>query len=229
MKKKYLMAILLVCSAFWAWRYVEVNAYYNHEYPECREESFSMGDEVTLIADRIDDTTNVEGYSIRVDQFEILTQEEVKQRCPESQKIVWQDDDKFALVSVTLSNTASDGGIMLTDFFLHTQDSLMVMDYDLLSMMNPILAGNYGIILSPEKQCQLVLPFRLIASLFRTTSWNHLDQCVFLLRINELQTVKEIHMMCVGGRTKYQMRHLWVLPTSAKSRNWEPDVLQKPV
>lgn len=119
MKKKYLMAVLLVCSAFWTWRYVEVNAYYNHEYPECREESFSIGDEVTLIADRIDDMTNVEGYSIRVDQFEILTQEEVKLRCPESQKIVWQDDDKFALVSVTLSNTDSNGGIMLTDFLLH--------------------------------------------------------------------------------------------------------------
>lgn len=196
MKKKYLFIALALIWVFVVWRYVVVNEYYNQEYPEYPEEIFSQGEEVAIYANPIDGNTNIDGYSIQVDQLEIITQEELKRRWPEYQLIDKMARDKFALVSVTLGNSFSDGGIMLTDMLLHTQDTPLTMNWELLLMANPILAGNYGIILPHEAQCQLVLPFTLNASLFRSASWKNLNQCQFYLRVNEPEMVKTIHIMC---------------------------------
>lgn len=194
MKKKCFILALLICSALWVWQYAAVNTYYNREFPELRLERFSLGEDVNLLANSVDGGANVEGYSVRVDHLDILTQAEVMQRWPESQLITYQASDRLALVSITLSNTVSNGGIMLTDFLLCTQDVPTSMDYDLLSIMNPILAGNYGIILPYNAECQLILPFRLIASLFRASAWEHIDQYMFFLRVNDTQAVKEIQI-----------------------------------
>lgn len=169
MKKiiKWLTALLvLVLAAGWVWRYTTMNVWFNSFLKERRTEIYQIGEDVSFN----------HGYSMRVNEFEIVDYEAYvsAQGLPEPGGI---HPEKLALVYVTLENVDSDAeGVMLTDLSLVGVDISLSSNASVLTAINPILEGNYGVHLDKGAKCDLILPFELRQSRFGGGTWRHLDR-----------------------------------------------------
>lgn len=83
---------------------------------------------------------------------------------------------------------------MLTDLALHGVDNYVGLDWELLTKLNPVLQGNFGIHLSPNTEYQLVLPFDLQKAFFGSDTWRHLDKYSMYLHMTSFPMEKDIEV-----------------------------------
>lgn len=197
MKKRLrIIAVLLMVAllaAAWTWRYVTMNRYYddldNGDY-----KLYQMGDTVPYEDDGTDIYTDLNGYYIRADRFEIRDYDDYLKEAG-----ITIDTDyppqKLALVSVTLGNeSCEEGGISLTELYLRGVDSVAVLDWDVVVAANPILQGNLGIAVEPGQTCKLILPFGLYEHSYSRRTWRYLDDYKLYLQVTNALTTKEIQV-----------------------------------
>ncbi len=193
MKKRSIIVgilIVLLCAA-WAWRYTTLNHVYKNLCAQ--KELHEIGDVVPFGQDYIGGAC-IDGYSLRVDQFDIVDFGEYIS----SSDLVDVDDypshpEKLALTYITLFNGSSDAeGVMLTDLALHGVDNYVGLDWELLTKLNLVLQGNFGIHLSPNTEYQLVLPFDLQKAFFGSDTWRHLDKYSMYLHMTSFPMEKDI-------------------------------------
>lgn len=171
------VAVLLIAGV-WTWRYMSLNSFYHNLHQEVRY-TYSAGEIVPLEVTAMD-----EGYSIRVDGFKILDVAQICSTFSLSEHDVTTTADKIAVVYATLFNTNSQlPGVNLIDFNLHGIDNYATVDWELVSLMNPVLkdTGNYGISLSPGTEYSVVIPFELFEQYFGADTWKNLDSYPFYL------------------------------------------------
>lgn len=198
MKKKtkalIICAVLILLAGLWTWRYVTMNAYYSAQSGSSRE-IYESGEIIPFGADYIDVNTQANGYSIRVDKFEILNLADFLSSASIPAEQVYTNPDKVAAVYITLFNDHSTApGIMLTDLDLHGVDNYANIDRELLAAANPVLQGNYGISLSPETEYSVVLPFALYEQYFGADTWRNMDRYSWFLHVTAYPTEKDIQV-----------------------------------
>lgn len=187
-----LLAVILLLAAAWTWRYVTLNRYYddldNGDY-----RLYQTGELVPFEDDGNDLYTDLNGYSIRVDKYEIR---DYKAYLADAQLEVSRegaDPDKLVLVYITLVNESCDlDPVALTDLSLRGVDTLISMDRDVLTAANPALGGYTSIALEAGTECQLVLPYMLWERNFGGSTWRNLDDYELYLQVTSALTLKEI-------------------------------------
>lgn len=198
MKKKvkyfctWLTVLSLVCAAIY--RYITLNEYYS-SLSNQRKEIYSAGEIVQFGENYLNPGVCFNGYSIRVDKLEIVDSITYLNSIPNSIDPNAVVPEKLALVYITLFNEDSDAeGVMLTELGFHSIDNYATMDWELLTVINPILEGNYGIRLSPNTSYSLILPFSFYERYFASDTWNNLEECTFYLHITGYPVEKDIQI-----------------------------------
>ena len=196
MKKKCKRALLIMIVALlavaWVWRYYTLNDYYSSRSSR-HQEFFSSGDMVPFGTDYIAQSVYAEGYTLRVDDFEIVDFDEYITNLGLDIERDTFDPEKLALVYITLRNENSEAqGVMLTELELHGLDSTVGMNWSLLLSVNPVLDGNYGISLRQGSEYSLILPYNLQEEYFGYDTWRQIHEYSFWLQITGYPTQKEI-------------------------------------
>lgn len=187
----FLSAVFLLLSVVWTWRYFSMNAYYDN-ISTITSEIYEMHEEVPFSSDWIQMNMSADGYSLTVNRFEIVEYEDYLEAFGFSVDNPYPPE-KLALVHVTLHNKNSDAeGVMLTELQLGGIDSIMGMDWDILTEANPILERNFGICLPVETECNLILPYDLYSANFGSATWRNIEEYNFLLRLTIWPTEKKI-------------------------------------
>lgn len=186
------LTALVLLAVAWVWRYVTLNQYYddldNGEY-----KLYQAGELVPFEDDGNDMYTDLNGYYIRVDGYEIRDYADYLVDAGISLPIDASAPDMLALVSVTLVNEDSEANpVELTSMMLHGVDSVMNMDWNVLVKANPILNGYTGIALERGMECQLVLPFALFQDRFESSTWRQIDTYDVYLQVTGGLTKKDI-------------------------------------
>lgn len=186
--------VLVLLAVGWTWRYVTLNNYYN-DLDNRDYQLYQAGDLVPFEDDGNDMDTDLNGYYIRVDGYEIRDYQDYLEdtaiSLPESDTA----PDKLALITVTLVNeTCAPNPIMATDMMLRGVDSVMPMDWDVLVQANPILGGNTGIALNPGTECHLILPYGLRKDRFDGSTWRNINKYKLFLQVTNSLTTKEIQV-----------------------------------
>lgn len=196
MKKKHIavLMVILLLVVGWTFRYVTMNTYYDSLTTNSKE-IYMIGDVVPFEDDMGEMWVNLNGYTVKVERFEILNTEAYIQSLNLEANEYLSLGEKVALVYITLSNENSDAeGVMLTDFSLRGIDNIVNMDWDLLAASNPVLQGNFGISLSPGTDYNLILPYTLQEEYFSTWTWNHIENYNMYLRMTISPTEKVIQV-----------------------------------
>ena len=197
MKKLFaslLIAVVILFSLFWVWRYVTLNEYYD-SICNIDKTVYYSGEIVPFGEDRIGGYNQADGYSIRVNSFSMVDYISYIKDSEISVDNQFASPEKIALVYITLINDNSDAeGVMLTDLQLHGIDNYIGMDWDLLYEINPILQGNPGICLPHNTEVDLILPFDVYRSYFGSRTWRQLDDYTWYLRITSWPTQKDIQV-----------------------------------
>ncbi len=186
------VTVVALLAAGWTWRYVTMNRYYddlnNGDY-----KLYQAGEPVPFEDDGNDKDTNLNGYSIRVDGYEVRDYDDYLTAAQITPPQDENDPEKIALVYVTLINeSCQGGGVTLTDFKLRGIDSAIPMDWDVLLLANSVLQGNTGITLATQSECALVLPFMLKEEAFSRGTWNKIEDYKVYLQVTSSFTTKEI-------------------------------------
>lgn len=187
-----ILTVLILLAAAWTWRYVTMNKYYddldNGDY-----KLYQAGELVPFEDDGNDKHTDLNGYHIRVDGYEVKEYSTYLEENDISLPARASEPDKLALVYVTLVNETCDPNpVMLTDMMLHGVDSVVPMDWDVLVEANSVLDGKTGIALKPGTECQLVLPFGLYRDRFKSSTWRKIDTYKVYLQVTSGLTTKDI-------------------------------------
>lgn len=186
------IAVVLLLATGWTWRYITLNQYYdgldNGDY-----QLFQTGELVPFENDGNDKDTDLNGYHIRADSYEIRDFEEYVQQTGITPTKIKETPDKLVLVSVTLVNESDNPNpVILTEMKLHGVDSVTFMSAEMLTKVNPILEGDIGIALSPETECQLILPFGLYEQSYSRRTWRNIVDYQLYLQVTNTLTTKEI-------------------------------------
>lgn len=194
-KRLLILAAALLLAGLWVWRVVSLNAYYD-SIDISRKERYAIGDIVSFGQDHVGSGT-LDGYSIRVDSFEILDYEEFRATAPFEVEARSYEPEKIALVTVTVFNDSNENEediLWLTEFGLHGIDSHGLQSWKLLLAANPMLDNQYlGIQLAKGDQCTLILPYDIRKEMFSNT-WSHLEDYHFYLYLTSWPTEKTIQV-----------------------------------
>lgn len=185
-KRKFLrfVSVFIILGCLWTWRYHSLNSYYDSTFTRISQKSYQLGETVSLGQNKIGGYTAAEGYTIRVDAFEILDYEEYIENTGYKVDQMFADPEKVGLVSITLANIDStSNGIMLTDFVLHGIDNYVGLDWNLLTVANPILQGNHGIQIPQNTEVSLTIPFDMYRSYFNSRTWNNLNEYKWFFKV----------------------------------------------
>lgn len=189
-----LLVVTLILVGAWASRYVSLNNYYKSLSDNTRE-VYDINVIVPLEDDYINKGMKADGYSIRVDGFEIVEYESYVKSLSTDIPTAALTPEKLGLVYITLYNAESDApGIMLTELKLHGMDNYVGMNWDVLAAANPVLANGYGISLSPNTEYSIVLPFDLFEMYFGSDTWRNLEAYEFFLHVTAFPTEKDIRV-----------------------------------
>lgn len=186
------LTALVLLAAAWVWRYVTLNKYYddldNGDY-----QLYQSGELVPFEDDGNDLYTDLSGYYIRVDGYEVKDYAEYLADAGIDLSAKASKPDKLALVHITLFNeTCEPNPVKLNSMMLHGVDSVITMDWDVLVKGNPILNGYTGIALERGMECQLVLPFALFQDRFENSTWRKIDTYEMYLQVTSSLTTKDI-------------------------------------
>ena len=103
--KKWVWGLFAVALAvIWGIRYHAVNTEYNEILPENPVKIYGVGDWVPFETDFLDYDSSGEGYSIRVDRYEVVSRQEAMERWNADESVQIEAGDKFLIVYVTLRN-----------------------------------------------------------------------------------------------------------------------------
>lgn len=197
MKRKHIivLTLALLLVAVWTWRYVTMNAYYD-SLVTTQKETYRIGDMVPFEDDLGEWKTNLNGYSVRVDKFEVQDFDAYAKSIDFKPDESYIPGERIALLYITLFNEDSDAdGVMLTDFQLRGVDTIIYLDWDLLTAANPVLGEKYGMKLSPGTQCSIVLPHKLEKDFFGSWTWNHFGdyKLYFRVTVHPTEKIIEVH------------------------------------
>lgn len=197
MKRKHIivLTLALLLVAGWTWRYVTMNAYYD-SLVTTQKVTYRIGDVVPFEDDLGEWKTNLNGYSLRVDKFEVQDFDTYAESIDFKPDESYIPGERIALLYITLFNEDSDAnGVMLTDFQLRGVDTIIYLDWDLLTAANPVLGENYGMKLSPGTQCSIVLPHKLEKDFFGSWTWNHFGdyKLYFRVTVHPTEKIIEVH------------------------------------
>lgn len=186
------LAIVLLLAAAWTWRYVTMNRYYD-ELDNGNYKLYQLGDEVPFEDDGNDFYTDLNGYYLRVDKFEIQDYDTYLDNADFTVERDEFDPEKIALVFVTLRNeNCEPNPVSLIDFNLHGFDSVASMNWDILAAANPLLEGNTAVAVSTGHACQFILPYELDKDQYSSDTWRNIDDYKFYLKVTSTLTTKEI-------------------------------------
>lgn len=196
-KKRIRRAIILgvgfLAMILWVWRYIKLNQWFASFDTGREYYCYNMGETVAFGEAKLGGEFDVEGYSVCVNSCEMVDYDTYMTE-HELQKRDYSGDEgiRILLVHITLSVDESDApGVMLTSFVCRGSDTVADMDWDLLTQLNPILEGNYGIHLKDGTSKELILPFMVRQIYFRRV-WNCLDQYPLYLTMTQGWITKEI-------------------------------------
>lgn len=182
--KKWVWGLFAVALAvIWGIRYHAVNTEYNEILPENPVKIYGVGDWVPFETDFLDYDSSGEGYSIRVDRYEVVSRQEAMERWNADESVQIEAGDKFLIVYVTHRNESGKDGIMLTDLKMSTVDTNLFMNWGLLSAANKLDDGSYGILLAQGTEHEVILPFSARSFFFSAHTWKHLETEKFYLQV----------------------------------------------
>lgn len=184
--------VILLLGASWTWRYVTMNRYYD-ELDNGDYKLYQLGEEVPFEDDGVDMYTDLNGYSMRVDKFEIHDYDTYLNNADLAIDRDLYDPDKLVLVYVTLCNQSCDPNpVDLPAFILHGNDSVAPMNCDILLAANPILEESTAVAVSTGYECQLVLPYELDKDRYDISTWRNIDDYKFYLTVTSTLTTKDV-------------------------------------
>ena len=195
MKKRYVVIgiVLLLVATGWIWRYSSLNRYYENITEDTEEVIYDMGEIVPFEDDRMEGWKQANGYSMKVDSFEIVDSQEFINEVGFVPADTFSPCEKIAVVYITLFNESSDAdGIMLTELGLYGIDQVLNLNWDLLFAANPVLEGNMGIKLSHDSECSLILPYSLFEKYFSGATWNNIDNYELYLELTIYPVQKKV-------------------------------------
>lgn len=185
-----LLTVALLAGA-WTWRYITLNQYYD-DLDNSGYKLYQTGEKVPFEDDGYDKDTDLNGYFIRLDGYEIRDYQEYLQ----SEGVALNEEnpaEKLALIHITLINESCDPNpVALSKLTLRGEDMLLNMNVDLLPKVNDVLGGYTAIALNPGTECQIVLPYDLYSNRFEAGTWNLLEEYPLYLKITNIFTQKEI-------------------------------------
>lgn len=188
------IALVVILAAAWTWRYVTMNQYYDDLY-NGDYQLYQLGETVPFEDDGNDFYTDLNGYSIRADRFEIQDYDAYLQATGITVPYEENKPEKLALVYITLDNqSCQEGGLTLTALQFHGIDSTASMHRNVLIAANTVLQGNTGIALQIGQECQLVLPFSLHEDQYNGLTWRNIEEERFFLQVTSALTTKEIQV-----------------------------------
>lgn len=173
---------VIIAAGLWFWCYTSMNAYYD-SLDNTIEIQYQTGEIVPFGQNKTAEGNVIEGYSIRVDDMEILEFEDFLQTWEIDPEELNSSPDRVALVYITLFNEDSDESVFLPELEFHGPDNSVGMNWDILWAVNPELNGYTGIQLSHGQEYEVVLPYSLSRRFFGFYTWNNLDDYGWLLRI----------------------------------------------
>lgn len=174
MKKsiKYMLVVVGIIMLVIIYRVQYIKA--NEKYKEAPVKFYRMGEEVPFERDITMDFT-MEGYSIKVNDAEVMTYEEfLKKYNIEGTNNM---PDKVYDVSVTLKNKGADEktGVNFMDFYLQKNAAISSLEVDLYAMANPDVNGSYAVALRNDSEMEFHLPFALWKENFRRKTWDNIE------------------------------------------------------
>ena len=185
--------LLLLVVGAWVWRYVTMNRYYD-ELSNSDYQLYQMGELVPYEDDGTDFYTDMNGYYVQAEAFEIRDYHEYVQKMGLTINDPYAPQ-KLALISLTFKNEGCDGGLIsLPALYLRNIDTVSVLDWNVAVAANPILQGNLDFSLKKGSTCQVVVPFGLMEQQYTKYSWDNLDNSEFYLQVTNLLTKKEIQV-----------------------------------
>ena len=195
MKKRYIVLVitLLLVAAGWIWRYNSLNKYYKDISADTKKVIYDICDVVPFEDDRMEGWKQANGYSLKVDRFEIVDSHDFIDMVGFIPNDAYFPCEKIAVVYITLFNEDSDAdGIMLTELSLYGIDQVLNLNWDLLLAANPVLEGNMGIKLAQNSECGLILPFSLFEKYFSRATWNNIDNYELFLELTIYPAQKKV-------------------------------------
>ena len=190
------LSVVMALAAAWVWRFVTLNKYYddlnNSDY-----KLYKAGELVPFEDDGYDLRTDLNGYHLRVDGYEVKDYDAYLSETGISLPNKQDAPEKLALVYITLVNESCEPNpVNMTSFTLRGVDTVVNMDLDVLVKANPILEGTTGIALRKGTECKLVLPYKLSREGFKRTTWWRIDKYKMYLQVTGSLTQKEV---CING------------------------------
>jgi hypothetical protein len=180
---------------------VLVTIVYVHQYKVVNQrvkaapvKEYSMGEEVEMGQDILMNYT-MEGYSVCVNQAEVLTYEEFLKKYNAEDEYTYVPD-KIYDVEITLRNKNADEetGINLSEFYVQGSAVSASIDTNLLSQVNPKLQGASAIALRKDSSVTIHMPFALYRDYFRKDVWEDLNDFNMNFVATLYPTKKVIHL-----------------------------------
>lgn len=187
-----ILTVIITLAAAWTWRYVALNKHYddldNGDY-----KLYQVGELVPFEDDGNDLYTDLNGYYVRVDGYEIQNYGDYLADADFTIARDENDPDKIVLVYITLVNESCEPNpISLPDLKLRGVDTPLNMDWDILTQANPCLEGHTAIALNAGTEQKLILPYGLRMGDFRGSTWRNLDEYALYLQVTGNLTQKEV-------------------------------------
>ncbi|MBD5545230.1 MAG: DUF5028 domain-containing protein [Lachnospiraceae bacterium] len=183
-----IIGVLLVLA--YAQRYRAVN----QKLKAAPVQEYSMGEEVKMEQDILINYT-MEGYSVSVDQAEVLSYKEFLKKYNAEDEYSYVPD-KIYDVEMTLRNIDADDetGVSLAEFYVQGVAVCAGLDTNLLDQANPDLKGMYAIALRKDSSITIHMPFGLYEENFKKDVWNNLNDFNMNFVVTLYPTKKIIHL-----------------------------------
>ncbi len=190
-KRAIVIACIIVCLA-WGIRYYTLNQHFA-KISDNKKQIYTQNQTVEFGEDYLNKGLQSQGYTIRVDNFQIQSYEEFREDTSFFSEDERNQPDNIALVTVTIKNENSNAeGVMLTELKLHGIDNYVGMNMNVFPFMNPNLSGSFGIHLKEGNEYTVILPYNLMKDQFGRDTWKHLDKYRFYLHITSYPVEKDI-------------------------------------
>ena len=170
--RTFLIGAIVILLAF---AYIQRYKTVNQVIKSAPIEKYSMGEEVEMQKDILINYT-MEGYSVKVNQAEVLSYEEFLEKYHAKDEYTYVPDKVYD-VEITLRNinAANETGINLTEFYIQGLAVCASVETNLCDIANPELKGAYAIALRENSELTIHLPFALYKENFRTDIWSDLE------------------------------------------------------
>lgn len=165
------VVIIILCAA-----YVHRFRIVNQQLQLPPVQTYSLGEEVEMGQDILINYT-MEGYSIKVNEAEVLTYEEFLEKYEAEDEYSYVPEKVYD-VEVTLRNIDADEetGINVIEYYVQGLAICAGLDTNLWNVANPQLQDIYAISLRENSEMIFHFPFALYKDNFRDNTWNNLDE-----------------------------------------------------